>query len=277
MTEELTNKLNDVKKDPAKSFMNGQTTNVFQDTLKSAGSIVGAYAVGTGIYESITPELLQSLTIELTSVATQKITENATKLLADYTKAHLELIETMPSRLYQKTQDVFNDNKITLQEALSELTGIPIEDQIEEAKDKSNEKSKNNFVKNFQKTLTNINGFIDKYSSEASDKLEQLCQYIEAGPDFLEGQIDKQVKSMTKDIKRKLDDQTKKDQKAMDEFLDQQAENAGQALAEKFNKKIRDKAKDQRYKLDKAKTKTNQMVKVNKQKGILQMMGQFGL
>lgn len=277
MPEELTNKLNDVKKDPAKSFMNGQTTNVFQDTLKSAGSIVGTYGAGTGIYKSITPELLQSLTIELTSVATQKITENATKLLADYTKAHLEMVESMHSRLHQKTQDVFNDNKITLQEALSELTGIPIEDQIEEAKDKSNEKSKNNFVQNFQKTLTNINSFIDKYSSEASDKLEQLCQYIEAGPDFLENQIDKQVKSMTKDIKRKLDDQTKKDQKAMDEFLDQQAENAGQALAEKFNKKIRDKAKDQRYKLDKAKTKSNQMIKVNKQKGILKIMGQFGL
>ena len=277
MPEELEKKLKDVQKNPAKSFKNGQNTSLITDTIKSGASMVGAYGFTTGLAKQITPELLQEVTKEVISYATQKVVEECTKIVVDYTKMHLQMTESIPSRLAQRTQDVFNDEKITFEEALSNLVGTPVENKIQKAKDEVNEKSKNEFIEKFKVNATAINQLIEEYSSEISNKLEDINKFIQAGPESLNSEIDKQVKHICKDIKSKIDKNVKEEQEAVDKFINQQGENAGQALAEKFNKEINEKALAYKQNQDKAKAKSNQMIRVKKQKGVLAIMAKMGL
>lgn len=252
--------------DKGTAFLSNQITSSFvkigsnstvTSTVQSAAAGIGGAAVAKETISNA-PEIAIELGQKIILKATEIVTKNATECVAGYTKKHLTEISRLPSSIASYTMAAFNENKMSVGDAVKQLLGDS-EEAAQKQLEESEKNSQKQFISNAKEKINKISEEVTKYTKVATDKISTVTNYIEEGPDWVVDQLDKQCQSAVDYVNKLIDDQWVKDKKKYDSFAKEQGDAIGGKMASEFNtallnaqKKILDK---QNVKISAAKTK----------------------
>lgn len=258
--------LKSIAVDKGTAFLSNKTTSAFVKigsnstvtaTTKLAASGIGAVATASEIYTNA-EEIATTLGQKIILKATEIVSKEATECIAGYTKKHLTEISKLPASIAAYTMTAFNENKMSVGDAVKQLLGDSEEDAKKQLEN-SEKNSQKQFISNAKEKINKISENVTKYTSIATEKIGTVVNYIEEGPDWVIDQLDKQCQSASDYVNKLIDDQWAKDKEKYNSFAKSQGESIGFKMATQYNtallnaqKKILDK---QNVKISAAKTK----------------------
>ena len=254
------------------------------NTLKTAGSTLtnvaaaglGTYGIGKELVMNA-PEIVTTLSTAIISKVTEIVTKEATQLVTDYLSKHAQYAISFPTKITSYAMEKFNKDKISVADALKEMTSSA-EGRAEKESDKNSEKSKSEFM---AKISANSKEFVNKmnnYVNTGTSYIGMVTSYIQNGPEWVTNQVDKQIEKLLEGAKKEIDKQWEKDKEAYDSKAQDLGDKVGAEMAKKFNNSIRKAQKKQAEKINtqKVKVKAKLIAVTSKAASLLgSMMGQY--
>ena len=256
--------LKDIVIDKGTAFLSNKITSTFTEAAKSqiAANLTNSTAVGVGIVATANEiknnteevnEIIQNLAQKIILKATENVTKEATALVADYAQKHLREISSLPGTISSYTMSKFNEEKMSVGDAIKELTQDS-DERIKKYLEEREKEQQKSFISGTKEKLTSIINEVNKYTTEISSKIGMVANYMQEGPDWVVNQLDKQCQSASKYIHTLIDTQWAKDKQVYDDFAKGQGEAIGSKMAAQFNAQLKH---SQKKLLDKQSTKLN--------------------
>ena len=216
-------------------------------------------------------EITSKIQSEIMDITNQISTDAITELIT-YTTS---LPGTIPSRIQKHTMDTFNELKTTMSIEFSKL-GVNVEDEINKANEKRNEKLKSGIFNQAQKLLGDAQKYIEHALDEVDKGAQDIAKHAEEGISYVRKKIRNFIEPIQKEINSKCMIAKNTIETETDKMCKNVGESIGQTMAKKYNKAIEIAAKEQYQKIETSKKKAITKAYAAKQKATLKIMGMLG-
>ena len=234
-------------------------------------------ALGTiGMISNLANMDIPGFTTNICVNVANRVVEESMSLINDATSRYIKLTLEYPNLVKEHTLKSFNDNKMTLNDFLKELTA-DAEDEVEMTEEEQEKEDNEENSKSLLQTFNEIKGQVLSVVNDINETMEKITPYISEGPEIVTKMIDNEVSSKIDKVKGitnskilGLEEETRKKAKEIGEIL-------GQQLANKYNDALKRAAEKQMNSLKKAKTKAQLLAFKAKQAAALQIMKLTGV
>ena len=261
-------RLESIAEKPANQFFSGNATTVFATTKMSMDGVT--YSMNTAY------TMMNTNYLDLITTISETTWEFAKKDLKEYGDREAGFLSskilTLPAYVAKRTTYWSTYyGKIELQKVKDELT----KDQdkaMEEAREKSDTQALQNKIDELKMKISEVNAKVNQVTGGIYTYIATVTQYITAGPDWLENNLQKTITKTLDPCKQYIHQQITDGYNDTLKFLDTLANKSGQKIALKA-------AQKQKEALEKAMTKAEKAKKTAKSfaKSALQLIKQKAL
>ena len=262
----------EIKEIPSSNESSASVSDVKNALDKSAINDIDSRIKNLKLPAGLSPqEITSKIQSEIMDITNQISTDAITELIT-YTTS---LPGTIPSRIQKHTMDTFNELKTTMSIEFSKL-GVNVEDEINKANEKRNEKLKSGIFNQAQKLLGDAQKYIEHALDEVDKGAQDIAKHAEEGISYVRKKIRNFIEPIQKEINSKCMIAKNTIETETDKMCKNVGESIGQTMAKKYNKAIEIAAKEQYQKIETSKKKAITKAYAAKQKATLKIMGMLG-
>lgn len=264
--------------DSSARFMNGEISNAFDIAMNNdVTKVLSNAAVTAGGAISIAQQYPSEVLQVCQDLITYIVGMILDTTIYDTTKKVAEIAIPDTAFISQMTQTVFNENKMSLSEALASISESK-ETQQQKEVEETNEKDKEEKFSKLKNMANSVTTWLNDNVQPITDKVNELInQYALYDPTELDNQliafVNSQKEKLTNVVDQKLND-AKLFKTTIETNI---ATTAGKYLADQYNTQIIKQANQQLHNVNKVKAKAKQMAAAATQFAKLQVMALTGV